>query len=180
MRHAPPDGRTSPVLWWPGVLVAGVTLVTFLPALRNDFVNWDDDKNFLKNPYYRGLGWTQLRWDWTSFHVGVYQPLAWMILGAEYLLFGLKPWGYHLVSLVLYAVNTVLLFVLTLTLLDSTMRRLMPETPSAPELPALPLVPFSGVWEMPIDGIWRSVSPTSAFAASSNWAAPITETGVGC
>ena len=50
----------------------------------------------------------------------------------------------------------------------------------APELLPLALVPFSGVWEEPIEGISRSVSPTSAFAASSNWAAPITETGVGC
>ena len=59
----------------------------------------------------------QLRWDWTSFHVGVYQPLAWMFLGAQYVLFGLKPWGYHLTSLTLHAVNTVVLFVLTVSLL---------------------------------------------------------------
>jgi Tfp pilus assembly protein PilF len=94
-----------------------LVLIAFSPCLQNDFVNWDDDKNILENASYRGLGLTHLRWDWTSFHVGVYQPLAWMILGAEYLLFGLKPWGYHLASLVLYAVNTILLFVLTLTLL---------------------------------------------------------------
>ncbi len=56
----------------------------------------------------------------------------------------------------------------------------MPLMPSEPVWPALELVPFSGVAEVPIEGIWRSVSPTSAFAASINWAAPITETGVGC
>src|SRR5262249_45520774 len=59
----------------------------------------------------------QLRWDWTTLHVGVYQPLAWMLLGAEYACFGLQPWGYHLSSLALHALNTVVLFVLTLTLL---------------------------------------------------------------
>src|ERR1700712_418201 len=37
------------------------------------------------------------------------------------------------------------------------LRRLTPETPSAPELEALPLVPFSGVGEAPMDGIWRGV-----------------------
>jgi tetratricopeptide (TPR) repeat protein len=36
-----------------------------------------------------------------------------MILGAEYLAFGLDPWGYHLTSLILYAVDTVVLYGLT-------------------------------------------------------------------
>jgi hypothetical protein len=60
------------------------------------------------------------------------------------------------------------------------LRRLTPETPRAPEFEALPLVPFSGVGELPMDGIWRSVSPISAFAAAASAAAPTTETGVGC
>src|SRR2546425_12872456 len=46
--------------WLVPVLIAVVTFATFLPALHNQFVNWDDDKNFLENPHYRGLGWTQL------------------------------------------------------------------------------------------------------------------------
>jgi tetratricopeptide (TPR) repeat protein len=100
------------------VVLVVLVVLAFFPCLRNDFVDsWDDDKNFLNNLSYRGLGWSQLVWDWTSFQLGVYQPLAWMILGAEYLLFGLQPWGYHLASLVLYALDTVVLFVLVLTLL---------------------------------------------------------------
>jgi Tfp pilus assembly protein PilF len=106
-----------------------LVLIAFSPCLENDFVNWDDDKNLLENPSYRGLGLPQLLWDWTSFHVGVYQPLSWMILGAEYILFGLKPWGYHLTSLVLYAINTVLLFVLTLSLLGHRQPGSKPEPP---------------------------------------------------
>ena len=99
------------------LLLVLLVVIAFFPCLQNDFVNWDDDTNFLENPSYRGLGWAQLRWDWTSFHIGVYQPLAWMILGAEYLLFGLEPWGYHLTSLILHALNTVVLFVFTVSLL---------------------------------------------------------------
>ena len=67
------------------ILLVLLVVAAFFPCLGNDFVNWDDDKNFLENPSYRGLGWAQIRWDWTSFHIGVYQPLAWMILGAQYL-----------------------------------------------------------------------------------------------
>ena len=35
------------VRWLAPLLVAFLTLVVFLPTLHNQFVNWDDDKNFL-------------------------------------------------------------------------------------------------------------------------------------
>jgi protein O-mannosyl-transferase len=99
-----------------GVLVL-LVVAAFSPCLRNDFVTWDDAENFLDNPSYRGLGWPQVRWAWTTFHLGVYQPLAWMLLEGESALWGLDPRGYHLTSLVLYAVDTVVLFMLTGSLL---------------------------------------------------------------
>jgi len=76
------------------LLVALVTLTAFLPALQNQFVNWDDDKNFLDNPHYRGLTGTHLRWMWTTFHIGHYAPLTWMTLGLDYLLWGMNSLGY--------------------------------------------------------------------------------------
>src|SRR3989454_416785 len=97
------------VYWLVPVLVALVTFAAFLPALHNQFVNWDDDKNFLDNPYYRGLGWTQLRWMWTT-HLGHYIPLTWMTFGLDYLLWGMNPVGYHLTSLLLHAANAVVFF----------------------------------------------------------------------
>ena len=72
------------VSWLVPVLIALVTSTAFLPTLHNQFVNWDDSKNFLDNPHYRGLGWTHLRWMWTT-HLGHYIPLTWMTLGLDYL-----------------------------------------------------------------------------------------------
>src|SRR5713101_1832268 len=95
--------------WLVPVLIAVVTFATFLPALHNQFVNWDDDKNFLENPHYRGLGWTQLSWMWTT-HWGHYIPLTWMTLGLDYLLWGMNPFGYHLTSLLLHVANAVVFF----------------------------------------------------------------------
>src|SRR5712691_6721859 len=97
------------VYWLVPVLVALVTFAAFLPALHNQFVNWDDDKNFLDNPYYRGLGWSQLRWMWTT-HLGHYIPLTWMTFGLDYLLWGMNPVGYHLTSLLLHTANAVVFF----------------------------------------------------------------------
>ena len=65
-----------------------LVVAAFSACLGNDFVIWDDDKNFLENPSYRGLGWSQIAWAWTSFQLGVYQPLSWMILEARILLPG--------------------------------------------------------------------------------------------
>src|SRR6058998_345744 len=96
--------------WLLPVLIALVTFVPFLPTLDNQFVNWDDDKNLLKNPHYRGLGWSQLRWMWTAFHLGHYIPLTWMTFGLDYLLWGMNPLGYHLTNLLLHSANGVVFF----------------------------------------------------------------------
>src|SRR5438093_8454887 len=108
-----PIAGALPERWLPWLvpgLIALVTFVAFLPALQNQFVNWDDAENFLENPHYRGLGWTQLRWMWTTFHLGHYIPLTWMTLGLDYRLWGMNPFGYHLTSLLLHAANAVVFF----------------------------------------------------------------------
>src|SRR5207244_2221065 len=97
------------VRWLAPLLVALFTLAAFLAALHTQFVNWDDKDNFLDNPHYRGLGWTHLRWMWTT-HLGHYIPLTWMTLGLDYLLWGMNPVGYHLTSLLLHAANAVVFF----------------------------------------------------------------------
>src|SRR5437667_98915 len=43
------------IQWHVPVLVALVTFTAFWPALQNQFVDWDDSKNFVDNPQYRGL-----------------------------------------------------------------------------------------------------------------------------
>src|SRR5438128_1607262 len=114
---ASPRGEGSMVLtsaqrwvrWLAPLLVALLTLIAFLPTLQNQFVSWDDKDNFLDNPHYRGLGWTHLRWMWTT-HLGHYIPLTWLTLGLDYLLWGMNPFGYHLTSLLLHAANAVVFF----------------------------------------------------------------------
>jgi tetratricopeptide (TPR) repeat protein len=92
--------------------VAAITVITFLPVLGAEFVAYDDPENFLQNQHYRGLGWPQLRWMWTTTHLGHYVPLSWMTLGLDYLLWGMNPAGYHAVNLLLHAANAVMLFFL--------------------------------------------------------------------
>jgi tetratricopeptide (TPR) repeat protein len=95
-----------------GLAVGIAALVPFLPVLVNGWVVFDDDENFLDNVEFRGLGWAQISWACTTFKLGVYQPLGWMLLELEYVLFGLSPRGYHLTSLVLHSVVAVAFYCL--------------------------------------------------------------------
>jgi tetratricopeptide (TPR) repeat protein len=108
--------------WLPPALVGAVTLLAFLPALQGEFLNWDDDENFLLNPHYRGLGWAQLRWMFTTVHSGLYVPVAWLTLGLDYTLWGMDPRGYHLTSIFLHAVNAALFYAVARRLLGEASR----------------------------------------------------------
>ena len=97
--------------------MAVLTFVVFLPALDNGFVNWDDDKNFINNYLYRGLGLRQLKWMATTFFAGPYQPLSWLTLGFDYLVWGMDPFGYHLTNVLLHSANAAVFYILCLRLL---------------------------------------------------------------
>jgi hypothetical protein len=113
-----------------GALLVVAVVAAFAPVLSADFVQWDDDENFLLNPHYRGLGLPQLAWMFTSFTVGHYTPVAWLTFGADYRLWGMNPFGYHLGNLLLHALNTLLVYQLA-------RRLLAPGAPAAGAEPGL-------------------------------------------
>jgi Tfp pilus assembly protein PilF len=111
----------------PGV-IGIVTVLVFLPLLRNGFVAWDDEPNLLDNPNYRGFGWNNLQWMFTTFHHSLYRPLTWMSLAFDHALWGMDPAGYHLTSILIHAVNAVLLFYLIERLLEAGDAAVKPQT----------------------------------------------------
>ncbi|HLY10158.1 MAG TPA: tetratricopeptide repeat protein [Planctomycetota bacterium] len=129
METAPPPRTPARFLLPLGIAVAA--LLPFLPALSAGFVNWDDTHNFIDNPHYRGLGWSHLRWMFT-YAVEHYIPLTWLTFGADYLLWGMDPRGYHATNLALHALNAALVFVLA----ESLLRRARPESPPGSVRPA--------------------------------------------
>ena len=94
-------------------------MLVFAPAVRNEFLDWDDLENFTNNPNYRGLGWTQLAWMWTTVLLGHYVPLTWMTLGLDYLIWGMNPAGYHLTNVLLHAANAGVFSLVALRLLGA-------------------------------------------------------------
>jgi tetratricopeptide (TPR) repeat protein len=99
------------------LVIAVVAFLTFLPVLDAGFLSWDDETNLLDNPHYRGLGWAQLRWMFTTTLLGHYIPLAWMTFGLNYLLGGMNPRGYHLANLLLHAANAAVFYLVARRLL---------------------------------------------------------------
>ena len=111
--------RASWIRALPIVVVLLVTAAVFLPALQGQFLNWDDSTLFTKNPEYRGLGLTQLRWMFTTTLTGHYMPITWLTLGFNYVLGGMNPWGYHLLAILLHTLNAGLFYLVAVRLLGA-------------------------------------------------------------
>ncbi|HTO12893.1 MAG TPA: tetratricopeptide repeat protein [Candidatus Binatia bacterium] len=114
----PPHSR-PPVDLLVALALAAVTLIVFSPALGNGWVDYDDDRNFLTNPGYRGLGVAQLSWMLTGAIMGHWTPVTWLSHGVDYAVWGMNPLGYHLGNLLLHAGNVALVWALALRLLGA-------------------------------------------------------------
>jgi tetratricopeptide (TPR) repeat protein len=120
-RHRDVVRTVAPVKWTAPLLVALITVVVFLPTLHNEFLDWDDPVNLVNNADYRGLGWSNLCWMLTTKHMGHWIPLTWITFGADYLIWGMNPFGYHLTNLLLHAGGAVVFYFVALRLLRAGM-----------------------------------------------------------
>ncbi len=115
-------------------LAASIALLAFfvyLPAFRNEFVNWDDDIYVYDNPHIRSLDAAFFRWAFLGFHISNWHPLTWMSHAIDYALWGLNPLGHHLTNIILHAINTGLVVVLVLKLFEIARERSAQNEPSA-------------------------------------------------
>ncbi len=102
-------------------LIFLITGAVFLPAVRGEFLNWDDSVNFVANPHYRGLSWPQIKWMLGATLMGHYIPVTWLSFGLNYALGGMNPWGYHVGNLVLHAANATLVYLIARRLLAAAL-----------------------------------------------------------
>jgi len=114
------ERETTRVGW--GLLIAAAAVavavfVAYWPCLDAAFVDWDDDKNILENPSFRGLRPHNLRWMFTTTYMGPYQPLSWLTLGIDHAVWGLNPRGYHLTNNLLHAAGAAMMCLVTASIL---------------------------------------------------------------
>ncbi|MCP3980462.1 MAG: tetratricopeptide repeat protein [bacterium] len=91
------------------VLLALVTLVVYVPALSNGFVNWDDDEYVVENTALQKLDGETFVWAFTEFHSSNWHPLTWLSHAVDWQLFGASAGGHHLVNVLWHALNAALL-----------------------------------------------------------------------
>ncbi|HUO56581.1 MAG TPA: tetratricopeptide repeat protein [bacterium] len=123
-QSVPVSPTLSPVqpffIWFLAAIPVLLTLLAYLPILGNDFVNSDDTGAIVENTQIRYLNGHSLQWMFTTFHMGFWIPLTWLSLALDYQLGGLNPLVYHLDNLILHALNTTLVFFLSLKVLKRT------------------------------------------------------------
>src|SRR5262245_38034341 len=82
------------------------TFLAYLPALGAGFI-WDDDAYVTNNPLLRAPDGLRDIWFSTK-HQSQYFPLVYTSFRLQYALWGLDPFGYHAVGVLLHALNALL------------------------------------------------------------------------
>ena len=94
------------------LIIVGITAAVYSNSLKNDFANWDDDEQIIKNTDIKSLSIESVKKIFTSYYVGMYQPLTTLTFATEYKFFELDPLPYHVDNLILHLLNVILVFFL--------------------------------------------------------------------
>ncbi len=93
-------------------LVAAVVAV-YWPVYKFEFVSYDDESYVINNDNIKtGFNFDNIRWAFTTGHVGNWHPLTWLSLTMDYQLFKIWAGGFHLVNVLYHIINVLLLFYL--------------------------------------------------------------------
>lgn len=120
---APVKATSKAQVWLLALLLGLVTVVLYWPAMRHDFLNYDDQVYVTENVHVQaGLSWAGVKWAFTNPVADNWHPMTTLSHMMDCQMYGLKPWGHHLTSVLLHALNTMLVFLLLRGLTGSTWR----------------------------------------------------------
>ena len=98
----------------------------YLPARHHPFVNYDDNIYVMDNTHVQsGLTADTLSWAFSTYDGGNWHPLTWLSHALDVELFDMRPGEHHQTSVILHAVNSVLLFWILLSATGYTGRSFM-------------------------------------------------------
>ncbi len=102
------------------IMLAVATIAIYFPVSGHAFLTFDDHDYVTANSHiHDGLAWSTIKWAFTSTAAANWHPLTWLSHALDYQLFALNPAGHHLDSVLIHALNAV---VLVLLLLRATKR----------------------------------------------------------
>ncbi len=103
--------------------IAFLAFAVYLPALQNGFLNWDDNVYVVENPFIRSFNANLLREAFFQFTASNWHPLTWISHALDYAVWGLNPWGHHLTNIILHGMNTFVVVLLIMMLLEAARER---------------------------------------------------------
>jgi tetratricopeptide (TPR) repeat protein len=105
------------------LILFAVTVALYSKAAFFPFSVLDDGDYVIENLHVTsGLSIDSIKWAFTAFHASNWHPLTWLSLMMDSRFFGVNPMGYHLVNIVLHALNTSLLFILFISMTGALWR----------------------------------------------------------
>ncbi|HKP58847.1 MAG TPA: tetratricopeptide repeat protein [Polyangiales bacterium] len=104
---ATPAGRRTHA--WSSGAALGLIALIHLPSVGFGFLDWDDPIHVTKNPSVLTPAAVPLRDHLTTPALGYPIPISVASYGLELQLLGPAPWHFHLINVVLHALNCVLL-----------------------------------------------------------------------
>jgi len=105
--------------FWHFVLIS-IIFTVFFNTLNNDFTNWDDPYYVTNNKLIHNLNYENVIQIFKQGFTGTYVPLSVFSLAIDYQIGGGKPFMFHLTNLLLHLANSLLVFLIVKTLINST------------------------------------------------------------
>ncbi|MEK6759130.1 MAG: tetratricopeptide repeat protein [Deltaproteobacteria bacterium] len=121
-----------------------LAFLVYYGSLANGFV-YDDNEQVLRNPWITSIGYLDdiflsdsFGFFKETFQKVSYRPIMFVVYMAEYAMFGISPWGWHLTNVLLHGINGMMVFLVISRLLA------MREDGAGLSSPAVYLAPLVG------------------------------------
>lgn len=109
----------------PFVIIAALSFALYSNTLLNDFL-YDDVFQILNNKWITDIRYIPdilftKTWGFNTDHPlsNYYRPMMHLVFMAEYHIFGLEPWGWHLVNIIFHTMNGLMVYIIFSTLFNT-------------------------------------------------------------
>ncbi|PIP54071.1 MAG: hypothetical protein COX07_07325 [Bacteroidetes bacterium CG23_combo_of_CG06-09_8_20_14_all_32_9] len=89
-----------------------VAFASFYSVLNNEFlINWDDGAQVVNNADIKEISFSGIQKIFSSYYVGMYQPITTLTYTFDYAIYGLSSQGFHFSNLFYHFIAIILVFI---------------------------------------------------------------------
>jgi hypothetical protein len=105
------EGQDARRGWAIAALIGAAACAAYARVLGSAFLTWDDANYVTANPHVLpGITMDGILWAFTTTRGSNWHPLTWLSHMLDCTLFGARPAFHHLVSVLIHAATSILLF----------------------------------------------------------------------